>query len=161
MSNKEFKPLQDIYNTSNQKKFYSSSKWKFLREIKKAYLCEECLKQCFEEYFNIINYILNNEYNVYNHIKNNKELSPEDKEVLELLNKEVLELLNNTVNDDESYEDINNNINVSVSINNSAIAAYVDGINSGLNFINKDIDYELLQDVIKDDIVKYININIE
>ena len=38
---------------------------------------------------------------------------------------EVLELLNNTVNDDESYEDI-----------------------------NKDIDYELLQDVIKDDIIK-------
>lgn len=75
--------------------------------------------------------------------------------------KEVLDLLNNTVNDDESYEDINNNINVSVSINNSAIAAYVEGINSGLNFINKDIDYELLQDVIKDDIVKYIDINIE
>lgn len=153
MNNKEFKPLQDIYNASNQKKFYSSSKWKFLREINKAYLCEECLKQCFEEYFNVINYILNNEYNVYNHIKNNKELSPEDKE--------VLELLNNTVNDDESYEDINNNINVSVSINNSCIAAYVEGINSVLNSINKDIDYELLQDAIKEDIVKYININIE
>lgn len=72
--------------------------------------------------------------------------------------KEVLELLNNTVNDDESYEDINNNINVSVSINNSCIAAYVEGINSVLNSINKDIDYELLQDVIKDDIVKYIDI---
>lgn len=87
--------------------------------------------------------------------------------------KEVLDLLNNTVNDDESYEDINNNINVSVSINNSAIAAYVEGINSGLNFMNKYIDYELfqdvskqyisdlLQDVIKQDIIKYININIE
>ena len=84
---------------------------------------------------------------------NNKELSPEDKE--------VLELLNNTVNDDESYEDINNNINVSVSINNSCIAAYVEGINSVLNSINKDIDYELFQDVIKQDIIKYININIE
>ena len=72
--------------------------------------------------------------------------------------KEVLDLLNNTLDDDESYEDINNNINVSVSINNSAIAAYVEGINSVLNSINKDIDYELLQDVIKDDIVKYIDI---
>lgn len=75
--------------------------------------------------------------------------------------KEVLELLNNTLNDDESYEDINNNINVSVSINNSCIAAYVEGINSILNSINKDIDYELLKDAIKDDIVKYIDINIE
>ena len=75
--------------------------------------------------------------------------------------KEVLELLNNTLNDDESYEDINNNINVSVSINNSCIAAYVEGINSVLNSINKDIDYELLKDAIKDDIVKYIDINIE
>ena len=76
--------------------------------------------------------------------------------------KEVLDLLNNTLDDDESYEDINNNIiNVSVSINNSAIAAYVEGINSVLNSINKDIDYELLQDVIKQDIIKYIDINIE
>lgn len=86
--------------------------------------------------------------------------------------KEVLDLLNNTL-DDESYEDINNNINLSVSINNSAIAAYVEGINSGLNFMNKYIDHELfqdvteqyisdlLQDVIKQDIIKYININIE
>ena len=85
-------------------------------------------------------------YNTFNH----KLESSEDKE--------VLELLNNTLNDDESYEDINNNINVSVSINNSCIAAYVEGINSVLNSINKDIDYELLQDVIKDDIVKYIDI---
>ena len=116
MNNKEFKPLQDVYNTPNNK-------------LDKAYreyckVCEDFIDKCYS----------NNE------------------------DREALGLLNNTLNDDESYEDINNNINVSVSINNSCIAAYVEGINSVLNSINKDIDYELLKDAIKDDIVKYIDI---
>ena len=81
--------------------------------------------------------------------------------------KEVLDLLNNTLNDDESYEDINNNINVSVSINNSAIAAYVEGINTIFECINNNIDIDIstLRESIKkdiaDNVVNYININIE
>ena len=155
MNNKEFKPLQDVYNTPNNK-------------LDKAYreyckVCEDFIDKCYS----------NNEDREALGLLNNKEFKINDGSVTivgidtnkgcfkiarESSDKEVLELLNNTVNDDESYEDINNNINVSVSINNSCIAAYVEGINSVLNSINKDIDYELLKDAIKDDIVKYIDI---
>lgn len=55
----------------------------------------------------------------------------------------------------------NKNMTVSVVINNLAIDSYIEGINAALNSINKDISYELLQEAIKQDIIKYIYINIE
>lgn len=144
MNNKEFKPLQDIYDRINyflDNETYTLNEKEFKINDGSITIVNKEGKKVFET-------------NQKGNIKVNcNDLSKEDKE--------VLDLLNDTLKDEESYDNDYNNINVSVNINNSAIAAYVEGINSVLNNINKDIDYELLQDAIKDDIVKYIDIDIE
>lgn len=65
----------------------------------------------------------------------------------------------------------NKNMTVSVVINNSAIAAYVEGINTIFECINNNIDIDIDIDIstlresikkdIADNVVNYININIE